>query len=113
MLNRIWRTLTAEASEAPRQTITDWPFEDSPQVAVFTSRQVLEGAAILRVTHDEDDGAWQFHTGTMADDSDGRLVALKTIVARDASVTELADLPEGWVATREKPGDAWRRSRAV
>lgn len=40
-----------------------WLFEDPPNVAVITSNQVLQGNPILYVSHDEDDGCWQFHTG--------------------------------------------------
>ena len=38
-----------------------WPFDDSPNVAVITTRQVTEdNAPILLVSHDEEDGGWQF-----------------------------------------------------
>jgi hypothetical protein len=78
---------------------------------VFTVRQVVrEGARILRVTRDEDDGAWQFLTGGAARTSDGMILALEEIVALDPSVAELADLPLGWTATRVGPGDAWARA---
>jgi hypothetical protein len=34
-----------------------WPFDDSPNVAVITTRQVTENnAPILLVSHDEEDG---------------------------------------------------------
>ena len=48
-------------------------------VAVFTTRQVVhDGQPILWVTHDEDDGAWQFHTGGSADEADAMIVGLRT-----------------------------------
>ena len=44
--------------------MTDWPFSDPPNVAVFTTGQVVRGErAVLYVSHDADDGAWQFLTG--------------------------------------------------
>ena len=43
----------------------DWPFADPRNVAVITTRQVFrEGLPVLLVTHDEDDGDWQFVCGT-------------------------------------------------
>ena len=51
--------------------MTDWLFADTPTTAFITTRQVLEGATILLVTHDADDGAWQFLCGT-TDDPEGR-----------------------------------------
>jgi hypothetical protein len=39
-----------------------WPFDDPENTAVFTTQHVLEyGQPIVRVTHDVEDGAWQFH----------------------------------------------------
>lgn len=88
-----------------------WPFDDPPNLAVITTREVLEqGAAILFVSHDEDDGGWQFLTGGPALEEDARVVALRRIVALDPSVGELADLPLGWQATRRAALEAWRRS---
>lgn len=58
----------------------EWKFVDPPNVATFTTRKVLEGHPILLVTHDFDDGAWQFLCGTTNDDADGRVVGLGEIV---------------------------------
>jgi hypothetical protein len=87
----------------------DWPFENTPKTAVLTTRQVLEGAAILYVTHDADDGSWQFHTGGPVTSADARIVGLGEICRRDPGLRELADLPEGWQARRDRPGAPWRR----
>jgi hypothetical protein len=39
----------------------EWPFEDPPNVATYTVRQIVEdGHPILQVSHDAEDGAWQF-----------------------------------------------------
>jgi hypothetical protein len=89
----------------------DWPFEDSPNVAVLTTTAVVKGGMpILRVTHDDDDGAWQFHTGHTVNAGEAMIVALREIVKRDPSVTSLADLPYGWIAVRESVTSEWRRS---
>jgi RNAse (barnase) inhibitor barstar len=39
------------------------------------------------------------------------LVCLKEIVAHDETVLEIANLPPGWVATREGTGLPWTRTR--
>jgi hypothetical protein len=89
----------------------DWPFTDQKNVAVFTTTQVLRaGQPILYVSHDEDDGAWQFHTGVAkVEASDSMIVALEEMVEYDQSICELADLPCGWIAERDNIGGAWRR----
>lgn len=89
--------------------MSDWLFNDPPNVAVLTTHQVLKGETILHVSHDEEDGAWQFHTGEIIDESNVKVVALKRIVELDHSVMQLADLPLGWVATRSEAGTIWQR----
>ena len=44
--------------------------------------------------------------------TDAKLVSLSEIVATDQSLLELADLPLGWVATRDNAGSRWQRSPA-
>lgn len=89
-----------------------WPFADPPNVATITVRQVLEGSPILYVSHDADDGSWQFLTGDEPQEKDGRVVALGTVVDLDPTVTELADLPLGSYAWRDTLGAPWQRSSA-
>jgi hypothetical protein len=90
--------------------MSEWLFADPQNVAVLTTCQILEGAAILYVSHDEDDGAWQFHSGEIIDDADARLVSLRKIVELDNSVALLADLPLGSIATRPNTDAVWLRS---
>ena len=74
--------------------MNDWPFRDAENTAVLTTLQVLEHRApILRVSHDADDGCWQFHAAGTSQTNDARVLALREIVDLDPSVIELADLP--------------------
>ena len=90
----------------------DWPFSDARNTASITTRQVLEGAPILLVTHDAEDGGWQFLCGTTDDPADARVVGLGRMYGRDPTLGELADLPEGWRAHRASPGLPWQREPA-
>ena len=88
----------------------DWPFDDPPNTAALTTRDILErGAPILYVTHDADDGGWQFLPGGKVDPSQARIVGLGRICRHDGTVREIADLPEGWHAWRDHPGAPWQR----
>lgn len=88
-----------------------WLFDDSPNTAVFTLRSIVDGRApILRVSHDADDGAWQFLDGSSAlREEEAMVIALSEILGLDNSVAELASLPLGWVATRENRDSPWVR----
>lgn len=89
----------------------NWPFADPPNVAVLTSKAVLDGGWISQVSRDDNDGMWQFHTpdGELNGES-ARVVSLALIWKTDPSVAEVADLAPGWVAWRETVGSPWRRT---
>ena len=90
-----------------------WPFDDPPNVAVFTTTQVIrDGRPILHVAHDDEDGAWQFHSNEPIRSSDTMIVSLSEVMAHDPSLAVLADLPLGGSAERSGLGQPWLR-RAV
>lgn len=87
-----------------------WPFEDPENVAVITTDKIVKREGpILYVTHDEDDGMWQFLDGGEVREEDARILSLKEIVNIDPSLVQLCDLPLGWIAWREKTDSHWIR----
>lgn len=91
--------------------MNDWQFDDPPNVAVITTRQVIEeDYPILYVSHDEDDGGWQVLCGTTNETSDGRVISLRSAVEKEPKLVELADLPLGWCAYRESKDQSWQRA---
>ena len=66
-----------------------------------------EGAPILHVTHDADDGGWQFLCGADHGEDD----AMGEVVALDPSVNALHEMPEGIGAFRETAGGEWKPFR--
>lgn len=88
----------------------EWPFDQPRNCATLTMRQVLDRSEpILGVTHDRNNHGWQFIGSTDANVPDGRVVSLGEIVRLDPTVLEVADLPVGWRAVRNRVGDAWTR----
>ena len=88
----------------------DWPFDQAPNVAAITTRQVLkEGLPILRVTHYSDDDSWAFVCGTTDKTEDGRVIGMGTALRLDPTLRTVADLPPGWTAWREKIGGEWHK----
>jgi hypothetical protein len=91
----------------------DWPFDDPEDVAVFTTRRIMDGhSSVLLVTHDEEESGWQFLDSGDLEREDAMLVSLLSMTERDPSLLQLADLPVGWIAWRESPETPWRRSPA-
>jgi hypothetical protein len=93
-----------------------WMFKDPPNVAVIANRKIVTAEDwIAGVSHDLDDGGWQFQSNSAisADADDAVVVSLRTIVELDETISELADLPLGWHAWRESKSSAWKRAKAV
>jgi hypothetical protein len=68
-----------------------WPFADTPNAAAITQRTILEGGRpILLVVHDEGGEGWQFLDGGEFRAEEALIVALKTIVLFDASISARA-----------------------
>jgi hypothetical protein len=74
-----------------------WPFEDPPNLAVITLKRILQAEQPIRyVSHDLDDGGWEFLDGGDVREVDAMVVGLKEIMRFDPTIGELADLPLGW-----------------
>jgi hypothetical protein len=90
-----------------------WPFPDPENAAAITVRQIVDGSKpVLHVCRDAEDGSWMFLTGGAFEMADSKMVSLRSIVDRDPTLTELADLPAGWQALRAAKGAPWQRSQS-
>jgi hypothetical protein len=89
-----------------------WPFLDPPNTAVFTSVLILDEADWVHyVSHDEEDGAWQFHPYSgMTNEEEAAVVSLDHMLRIEPRLKELADLPLGWHAWRGSKNDPWTRA---
>ena len=98
------------ASGDPDRRSIDWKFPDEPHKMVFLSKAVHTGAEpVTYVSHDLEDGAWQFLGDSMTGGEDPVIVCFHHPIDRDRSLSDLADLPSGWYAERSGPGEAWIR----
>lgn len=87
---------------------SDFPFYDAPNVATIICCHILDdGKPILYVSHDEDDGMWQFLCGSAHETAEARLVSLKSVFDLDHSVGVLKDMPCGCYAERKTQKDNW------
>ena len=97
------------AENDPKSSMFDWKFPDPPHTGVYLSETVNSGEeAVTYVSHDLEDGAWQFLGDSM---SDGRpvLSCFHHPIDKDPSLKELFDLPLGWYAVRTAAGEPWER----
>ena len=98
------------ASTDPGSSLFDWKFSDDPHTRVFLSETVHKGTeSVTYVSHDAEDGAWQFLGDSMADGGGPVISCFHHPIDKDRSLEELADLPKGWCAERTKVGDPWVR----
>jgi hypothetical protein len=92
----------------------EWLFDDDPSILAVTTIQVTDGKHLIlyasRELDEEGEVTWQFLCLTVAFDmADAQLVRLDTVLQMDPTLGELADLPIGSSATRERAGALWVR----
>jgi hypothetical protein len=102
------------ASTDPLSSLFNWKFPDPPHTAVYLSATVHNGAEpVTYVSHDTDDGAWQFLGDSMSDGGGPVVSCFHHPIDRDISLLELADLPLGWYAERASVGEPWIRRKRM
>ena len=99
------------ASTDPTSSLFSWKFSDPPHTEVYLSKTVNNGTEpVTFVSHDAEDGAWQLLGDSMSDH--GCVIScFHHPIDRDPSIAELADLPLGWYAERDKVGEPWIRRK--
>lgn len=98
------------ATNDPASSLFDWKFPDPPHTRVFLSETVQQKEeAVTYVSHDTEDGAWQFLGDKMNEGGGPVISCFHHPIDNDRSLEELYDLPQGWYAVRDKPGDPWER----
>ena len=100
------------ASTDPKSSLFNWKFLDPPHTRVFLSETVHNGTEqVTYVSHDAEDGAWQFLGDSMSDGGGPVISCFHHPIDHDPSLAELADLPLGWYAERAKVGEPWTRKK--
>ena len=90
-------------------------FSEPLNTAVFTTKFIInENKVITYVSHEEEDGSWQFFSDDEFESfgAVAALVLLKQIINRDKTILEIADLPLGYIATRKSLKDKWKIEKA-
>jgi len=86
-----------------------YKFKDPQDTPCFTCNHVLEkDREILYVTHDVDDGSWQFLCGLNDhSETNARIISLKNITEIDPTVNDLFEMPVGFGAERKSINEKW------
>lgn len=87
----------------------NFPFKYPENQATIVCKHVIENEKdISLVTHDSDDGMWQFLCSeTHESINDALLVALSTPYKLDKSIASIADMKEGYQAVRKNRNSEW------
>lgn len=81
---------------------------------VITTKSILEKRKnILFISHDEDDGVWQFLDGVDVKEEDAVIVSIFEIAEIDPTINLISDLPMGWIAYRNDIESDWVRSKYI
>ena len=93
----------------------NFPFANEPNTATIVCNHIFEGHEdILYVSHDEDDGMWQFLCGkSNHQENDARIVSLYSVYQLDKTVGLLSNMPCGFYAERKSVSDRWFINKAM
>ncbi|MDN3657233.1 hypothetical protein QWZ08_16405 [Ferruginibacter paludis] len=103
-------TMLISCSSDTGKQMTIKKFRDPDNTAVFTTKFItIDKKVITRVTHEKEDGAWQFFSDDNFDSFEdvAKVVGLGEVIKIDSTVLELADMQKGYFATRQTKGDKW------
>jgi hypothetical protein len=85
-------------------------FKEQDNTMVITTKDIISGKKpILLVSHDYEDGMWEFLDNDNVDEKSARIVSLAEILKIDSSLNDLHDLPLGWIAHRDNIKDFWKK----
>lgn len=94
--------------------MNNWKFKDLPNTAAITNNKIINKLSwIGYVSHDINDGSWQFleNNNEKPDIEAAVVVSLQNIAELDPSIIELANLPLGWFAWRDSNQAKWQRAK--
>ena len=84
-------------------------FKDAPETACIVCQHVLDGKnPITFISHDKEDGMWQFLCSEDHILEDVRLISLAEAFQIDESINQVADLPCGCVVERTEDKGRWK-----
>ena len=84
-------------------------FKEQGNTMVITTKDIISGLKpILLVSHDFEDGMWEFLENGELDENEACMVSLEEIIKLDGSLSVLHDLPLGWIAYRSSINDSWK-----
>ena len=89
-------------------------FQDSLNTAVFTTKFVINKKSLITyVSHDEEDGAWQFFSNDEFESFETvvMIVGLGEMLELDSTLVEIGDLPLGYVARRNSKEGPWIKQK--
>jgi len=91
----------------------NYKFSEPKNMACMICSHILDKKrAILYVSHDADDGMWQFLCGEENHKSDDiRVIALFEAVTLDGSINQLYEMPLGFSAIRDTKHSQWKAFR--
>jgi len=90
-----------------------WPFGDPIATLSYCTAGVADRSLPVRMVAHDVDGDWQFLDGTNDEPGEPVLLCLGCVFEADSSLADISDLPRGWRAWRDEPGDAWERWEAA
>lgn len=87
-----------------------YKFSDPKNTTCIVCSHIIEHQSpILFVSHDEEDGVWQFLCGAENHEiEEAKIISLFEATNIDQSINDLSEMPLGFGATRDSINDIWQ-----
>jgi hypothetical protein len=86
-----------------------WPFENPKSIRTYRlGNHRRSPVPVVGMIHD-DDGSWLLIARGDPEDDEPHEVCLGCMLEMDSSISDVADLPRGWMARRKESGVVWQR----
>lgn len=86
---------------------TEWPFNEPENLAVFSTKRVVdEDHPVNLIAHDKE-GDWQFLCGTTTESEDCLILCLGCFYEKFPFIADFKGLEAGWEAYRESEHSDW------
>ena len=89
--------------------MSEYKFKEAKNTACISCKHIVDdNDPILYVSHDADDGGWQFLCGRDSHlEEDAKVIGLEEITVIDPQINYIADMPLGVLGERENPKEKW------
>ncbi len=81
--------------------------DEDKNLAVFTTKYILENSSLITDVYYDEDGDWQFFSIEEVTEEDAKIIGVSEILELDSTLSNLPNLEKGQSAHRTDKNSEW------